>query len=269
MTSDTQHTKSNTAHTQPSVSLIVPTYQAASFINQSIQRLEAYAQNTPLIQEVILVDDGSQDHTSALINQYLTAHPNTRIKLITLSQNVGKGAAIKKGVQKALGHTIVFTDCDLPYSFSDINALIHTLTTTQADVAIGSRMHPDSVYHIRSHNLSYIYIRHTSGRLFNFLINLFTQLHMADTQAGLKGFTQQAAKHCFEKMTISGFAFDIDLLVCAQKNNLHIETVPLNFNYDSEMSTVSFLKHAVFMTLSILHIVFKKLTGHYTRPSNT
>ena len=127
-------------------------------------------------------------------------------------------------------------------------------------------MHPDSVYHIRSHNLSYIYIRHTSGRLFNHFINFFTRLHMADTQAGLKGFTQQAAKLCFNKMTVSGFAFDIDLLVCAQKNKLHIETVPLNFNYDSEMSTVSFLKHAILMTASILLIVSKKLTGHYTRP---
>jgi dolichyl-phosphate beta-glucosyltransferase len=266
---DTQRPKPNTPQTQPSVSLIIPTYQAESFIIPNMERLEAFAQNTPIIQEMILVDDGSQDQTPTLINQYLTKHPNTHFKRIALDQNVGKGAAIKKGVQMASGNVIIFTDCDLPYSFSDINALIHTLTTTQTDVAIGSRMHSDSVYHIRSQNLSYIYIRHTSGRLFNFLINFFTRLHMADTQAGLKGFTQQAAKRCFEKMTISGFAFDIDLLVCAQKNNLRIETVPLNFNYDSEMSTVSFLKHAVLMTLSILHIVFKKLTGYYTRPSNT
>jgi len=266
---NTQHPKPNTPQIQPSVSLIIPTYQAESFIIPNIERLEAYAQNTPIIQEIILVDDGSQDQTPTLINQYLATHPNTRFKLIALNQNVGKGAAIKKGVQIASGNFIIFTDCDLPYSFSDINALIHTLTTTQADVAIGSRMHPESIYHIRSHNLSYIYIRHTSGRLFNFLINLLTRLHMADTQAGLKGFTHKAAKRCFGKMTVSGFAFDIDLLVCAQKNNLHIETVPLNFSYDSEMSTVSFLKHAILMTLSILHIVIKKFTGHYTRPSNT
>jgi glycosyltransferase involved in cell wall biosynthesis len=268
MTTNAQHPKSNTPQIQPSVSLIIPTYQAESFIIPHIERLETYAQNTPIILEIILIDDGSQDQTPIRINQYLKTHPHTHLKFIALNQNVGKGAAIKKGVQIASGNIVIFTDCDLPYSFSDINALIHTLTTTQADVVIGSRMHPESVYHIRSQNLSYIYIRHTSGRLFNFLINLFTRLHMADTQAGLKGFTQEAAKWCFGKMTISGFAFDIDLLVCAKKNHLHIETIPLNFNYDSEMSTVSFLKHAVLMTLSVLHIVFKKLTGHYTRPSN-
>ena len=262
---DAPHPKPNEPQTQPSVSLIIPTYQADSFIVQSLERLAGYIQYAPCIQEILLIDDGSQDRTPELINHDLATHPNLGIKFTPLNQNTGKGGAIKKGIQVASGNILIFTDCDLPYAFSDINTLINTLKNEQTDVAIGSRMHPDSIYHIRSHNLSYIYIRHTSGRLFNYFINFLTRLHMADTQAGLKGFTQKAAKLCFNKMTVSGFAFDIDLLVCAQKNNLSIKTVPLNFNYDSEMSTVSFLKHAILMTLSILHIVFKKLTGHYTR----
>lgn len=262
----TPQNKSNTQQKEPSVSLIIPTYQAESFIAQSLKKLTAYAQSTAHIHEILLIDDGSKDRTAEIIQQYLTKHPNSNIKLTTLKQNVGKGTAIKNGILIASGNLLIFTDCDLPYAFSDIDTLIHTLQHKQADVAIGSRMHPDSVYHIRSHNLSYIYIRHTSGRLFNYLINLCTRLNMADTQAGLKGFTQQAANLCFGKMTVSGFAFDIDLLVCAQQNNLHIKTMPLNFNYDSEMSTVNFIKHAILMTASILHIVSKKITGYYTRP---
>lgn len=263
--SDTPHPKPHKTQTQPQVSLIIPTYQAEAFIIQSLDQLTEYAQNTPYIHEIILIDDGSKDQTPALIDQYLATHVNTRITLIALNHNVGKGAAIKKGIERASGNLLVFTDCDLPYAFSDMDNLIQTLIDNQADVAIGSRMHPKSVYHIQSHNLSYIYIRHTSGRLFNYIINFYTRLGFNDTQAGLKGFTQQAAQLCFGKMTVAGFAFDIDLLVCAQKNNLRIKTVPLNFNYDSEMSTVSFLKHAILMKLSILHIVIKKLTGHYTR----
>ena len=262
---ETPHTKSNNLEKKPTVSLIIPTYQAESFIVQSLERLIAYAQSTPHIQEILLIDDGSKDQTPETITQYLVKHPNSCIKFTALKQNVGKGTAIKSGMQIASGDHIIFTDCDLPYAFSDIDELIHTLQDKQTDVAIGSRMHPNSVYHIRSHNLSYIYIRHTSGRLFNYLINFFTRLGMADTQAGLKGFPQQAAKLCFSKMTVSGFAFDIDLLVCAQKNNLCIKTIPLNFNYDSEMSTVNFLKHAILMTASMLRIVSKKITGYYTR----
>lgn len=263
---ETPHPKSNTPQTHPSVALIIPTYQAESFIQQSLENLVAYAQQNPQIQEIILIDDGSTDRTSHIITEYLKKNTRTCIQFITLNQNAGKGAAIKKGVEKATQEILIFTDCDLPYAFSDINAVIATLSKDHTDVAVGSRMHPNSIYHIRSHNLSYIYIRHTSGRLFNYFINTFTRLHMADTQAGLKGFTQKAATLCFSKMTVSGFAFDIDLLVCAQKNQLTIETVPLNFNYDSEMSTVSFVKHAFLMTMSVFQIVIKKLTGYYTRP---
>ncbi|MDA0709976.1 MAG: glycosyltransferase [bacterium] len=259
------HNPSNSAGSDISVSLIIPAFQAESFILQSLERLLAYIQSAPHILEILIVDDGSTDATSERISGYLAKHPGKRIKLITLDQNVGKGEAIRQGVQLVQGDLILFTDCDLPYAFSDLNALIETLKHTRADVVIGSRMHPDSVYHIRSTNLSYIYVRHTSGRLFNAFINLFTRLSMADTQAGLKGFTKSAARICFGKMTVSGFAFDIDLLVCARLNKLAIETVPLNFNYDSEMSTVSFLKHAFLMTMSISHIAVKKLTGHYTR----
>lgn len=263
---DTPPPKKHTQQTRPGVSLIIPTYQAETFIQQSLQNLVTYAQQNTQIQEIILIDDGSSDRTANIIIEYLNTHTKTSIQFTALKQNIGKGAAIKMAIQQATQEIIIFTDCDLPYAFSDIDALIATLSNKKADVAVGSRMHPNSIYHIRSHNLSYIYIRHTSGRLFNYFINTFTRLQMADTQAGLKGFTQKAAKLCFAKMTVSGFAFDIDLLVCAQKNKLKIETVPLNFNYDSEMSTVSFVKHAFLMTMSVLQIVTKKLTGYYTRP---
>lgn len=257
--------KPHPATSKLTVSIIIPTYQAETFITQSLKNLTAYANRQPAIQEIILVDDGSQDQTSQRIQTYLEKHPRSCIQYLTLNHNVGKGAAIKAGLKNATGDLILFTDCDLPYAFSDIDALISVLTQEHVDIAIGNRMHPKSIYHIRSHNLSYIYVRHTSGRLFNFLINLLTRLHLSDTQAGLKGFTRASANCCFDKMTVSGFAFDIDLLVCAQKNKLHIETVPLNFNYDSEMSTISFLKHALFMTASVLQIVLKKFTGYYTR----
>jgi len=66
-------------------------------------------------------------------------------------------------------------------------------------------------------------------------------LRMEDTQAGLKGFDRETAQLCFQKMTVSGFAFDIDLLTCAQQNKRQIVQIPLEFNYDSEMSTLIFL----------------------------
>ena len=89
---------------------------------------------------------------------------------------------------------------------------------------------------------------------------------MDDTQAGLKGFDRDTAHLCVDKMTIEGFAFDIDLLTCASQNKKDIVQIPLEFNYDSEMSTLSFFKHAILMSFALLRIGIKRMTKHYTRP---
>jgi glycosyltransferase involved in cell wall biosynthesis len=252
---DAPHPGSNDA--EHSVSLIIPTFGARPFILKTLERLAQYAETTPALKEVILIDDGSRDGTSETINQFLATHPGPCLKFTSLDQNVGKGSAIKKGIHLASGDIIIFTDCDLPYTFSNIDAFTTILRDGHADVAIGSRMHPESIYHIRSNSLAYIHTRHTLGRIFNFFINCLTRLNIADTQAGLKGFTREAANLCFGKMTVSGFAFDIDLLVCAKQNMCRIEILPLTFTGDSEVSTVHFLKHTILMPANILQIVFK------------
>lgn len=249
------------------VSLLVPVYQAEAFIVKTLQQLVCYAKRTPLLAEIVLIDDGSRDRTPELIDAFLSTITKGCFQLIRLPKNVGKGAAIKAGVSASKGDVIVFTDCDLPYAFKNIDAAIAQMVNHDAQFVVGCRMHPESMYHIRAPNLGYIYIRHTSGRLFNFLANVFTGLGLSDTQAGLKGFDRETAQLCFEKMTISGFAFDIDLLVCANIHHRRVVTIPLVFNYESEMSTVSFYKHAILMSGALIKIWLKRLFGRYGAPS--
>jgi len=246
------------------VSLIIPIYQAEEFIEQNITRLVAYCAQTPQINDLILVNDGSTDRTHDIIEASLKNH-DQNINYIHLKNNVGKGAAVKAGIAAAQGDHAIFTDCDLPYAFSNVDQAITQLIDHQAQMIIGSRMHPDSLYHIRPQNLSYIYIRHTSGRLFNKMVKIITGLPLEDTQASLKGFDRETAELCLKKMTTTGFAFDIDLLVCAHQNKRRIVQIPLEFNYESEMSTMSFFKHAVFMSFVLLRIFFKRMTHYYTR----
>ena len=115
-------------------------------------------------------------------------------------------------------------------------------------------MHEDSIYKIKSRNLSYIYVRHTSGRVFNFLINLFIPLDIKDTQAGLKGFKRDTAELVFGHMTVNWFSFDIDILTCARDNKKKIQTVPVTFNYESEMSTISCLQQIFAMSYYLLRV---------------
>ena len=251
---------------KPLVSFIIPVFNAESFIYNNLKQFSNYCLNSNFNSEIIVVNDGSNDKTDEIINDYLVENKNDNlIKYINLTENVGKGSAIKKGIFATKGQFIVFTDCDLPYSFHNIDNVVDKLTNGLANVIIANRMHKDSHYVIKSGNLSYIYIRHTSGRVYNFLIRLLCDLDIADTQAGLKGFDRESAELIFSKMTISGFSFDIDILVCAKVHKKTIHTIPIHFNYETEMSTVNFVKQTFIMTTDLMRIFIKRINGGYRR----
>lgn len=251
---------------KPLISFIIPVYQAESFIYNNLGLLSKYCADSNLNSEIIVVNDGSTDRTDEIIETYVRENKDkASIKYIHLQKNKGKGLAVKKGLEAAEGQYIIFTDCDLPYSFKNISDVIDNLINNKSNVVIACRMHKDSIYRIRSENLSYIYIRHTSGRVYNWLINFFTRLNIEDTQAGLKGFDRATAELIFRKMTVSGFSFDIDILTCAKENKKKISTIPIDFNYDSEMSTINFIKQTFIMTMGLFRVFFKRVTGYYTR----
>lgn len=247
------------------ISYIIPVYQAESFIYNNLTQFINYSIDSQLDSEIIIINDGSTDKTNEIIEKILKEYQNVPIKYLKSQKNQGKGLAIKSGVEASLGEYIVFTDCDLPYSFKSIRNVVDNLMKNAADVVIADRMHEESIYKIKSANLPYIYIRHTLGRVYNGLIKLFTHLKIEDTQAGLKGFNHKTAELIFKKMTLSGFSFDIDLLVCAQEHNKKILTVPIELNYESEITTINFSKQIFLMTNDLLRIFLKRITGYYRK----
>jgi dolichyl-phosphate beta-glucosyltransferase len=251
---------------KPFISYILPTYQAESFINNNLKQFTQYCVQSDYSSEIIVVNDGSSDRTNDEIEGFLKDKKgNPEVKYINLPVNRGKGLAIKRGVELADGEYIVFTDCDLQYSFENIKSVVKDLVNNKSNIVIASRMHKDSIYKIRSRNIRWIYIRHTAGRIFNLLINILTGLNIEDTQAGLKGLDRTTAELVFKKMTIPGFSFDIDILVCAKENKKKITTLPIEFNYDSEMTTMNFIRQSFRMTFDLFRIFLKKITGYYRR----
>src|SRR3972149_2464688 len=104
---------------KPTVSYIVPAYQAESFIYNNLRLFSDYCLNSK---------DGSADSTDEIIEAYLNENgSSSHLKYVNLKKNVGKGRAIKEGLEVAEGQFIVFTDCDLPYSFKNIDNVINKL----------------------------------------------------------------------------------------------------------------------------------------------
>ncbi len=250
---------------KPLISYILPICCAESFIYSNLVRFAQYCSESEYNSEIIAVNDGSTDSTNDEIEKFLRENTGgVPVKYINLAENAGKGHAIKKGVEASEGQYIVFTDCDLPYSFKNIGDVVENLVSNTANVAIACRMHKDSIYKIKSGELSYSYVRYTAGWIYNWLINLLTGLNIEDTQAGLKGFDRETARLIFNKMTVSGFGFDVDILTCAKKRDKKIATVPIEFDF-SQMSTISFVKQVSIMSMDLLRVFFKKMTGYYTR----
>ncbi len=251
---------------KPFISFILPAYQAESFIYNNLSRFTKYCDESDLKSEIIAVNDGSTDRTHEAIESFIRDHKNNSlIKFVNLDKNCGKGFAIKKAIEIAEGQYVVFTDCDLQYSFKNISDLVNALVNGNKKIVIANRMCKGSVYKIKSENLTYIYIRHTAGRIYNWFVNVFTHLDIEDTQAGLKGFDRKTAEFIFKKMTVSGFTFDVDILVCARENNIEIAYIPIEFNYDEEMSTMNFIKQVVIMFFDLLRIFLKRVTGYYRK----
>ena len=109
----------------------------------------------------------------------------------------------------------------------------------------------------------YLYTRHLMSRAFNKVVRAFLLPGIYDTQAGLKGFSAEAAAICFARTTIPGFGFDIECLYIAQQHKLAIKQTAVNFRYDDEPTTVRFARDSRRMLRDIWEVKRNAMRGRY------
>lgn len=236
----------------PYLSVVVPVYNGEERIGDTIRDLLAYLVGAGLDAELIIVDDGSTDQTPSRAHDALEG-ALIPVQFVHSPANEGKGAAVRRGMQLARGTLRVFIDADLAYPPSEIGKIVQRLQAG-ADVAIASRVHPDSRYVISPAFFRYLYTRHVSGRLFNWLVQLFLLPGIRDTQAGLKGFSRTAAEKLFSGWLPGGFSFDLAILFRARTLGMKVEQVPVVYRYDTEPTTVRFLLDTLIVLRDILRI---------------
>lgn len=116
----------------PLLSVIVPVYNEAATVDELLRRVVA----VPLEMQLIVVDDGSTDPTTTILERW-EGHPF--VELLAHSRNRGKGAAIRTGLEQARGQYTLVQDADLEYDPSDYARLLAPLLEREADVVYGSR----------------------------------------------------------------------------------------------------------------------------------
>ena len=250
------------------LSLIVPVYNAETFLANTLGRLDDYLNQYKRPAELILVDDGSRDSSPDILKEFAAKSHPYPVTILKNQPNKGKGYSVARGFLASKGKYRVFTDCDMAYPPSEIDKI--TLSLERGfDVAVACRVHKDSRYTISPAFFRYLYTRHIASRFFNFVLRMFLLPLCRDSQAGLKGFTSDAAQKIFSRQKIQGFSFDMEALFLADRLNLLVEEVSVNYSYFDEPTTIKFLEDSLGVLRDILRIKWRSLRNGYKLPEES
>ncbi|RXK49617.1 glycosyltransferase [Aquirufa rosea] len=161
-----------------------------------------------VVVHVYVVDDGSKYGVNPKDIQFLE-QSIPHFTFIPLSQNLGKGGALRQAIQQTQGDWVIYTDADYPYRMENAWEMFQILTSGKSDVVVGVR---DEQYYDQLPLRRKIFS--LSLKLMNYLF--FPSLKVKDTQSGLKGFNAKG-KELFLKTKISAFLFDMEFLVLVSK----------------------------------------------------
>ncbi len=203
------------------ISLVIPVFNEEARISNSLNIVMEYFDKMGYSYEIVVVDDGSTDKTLEVLNLFVDD-----IEIVKLPKNLGKGAAVRKGMLRSKGDYKIFSDADLSTPIYEVEKLLEKLDKG-ADICIGSRAIDPSM--IKLHQPLY---REFMGKTFNKLVRFLIMKGIEDTQCGFKGFTSEAAEKVFSKAKIDGFSFDVEVLYLASKLGLTIEQVPVEWYND-------------------------------------
>ena len=202
------------------LSVVLPCYGAAALARQSVARLAHALSGRIDTYEIIVVDDGAGDCASAIGS--MTPGRGATIRVITLPENRGKGAAVGEGMRAASGSVRVFTDVDLPYGTTPIMLMTGLVRDRGFHMVIGDRTFPQSQY---ESELSFG--RRVASAVFSRITSTLVTGGFFDTQCGLKGFRGDVAEALFGLQTVDRFAFDVELIYLALKFGLEIKRIPV------------------------------------------
>jgi dolichyl-phosphate beta-glucosyltransferase len=234
-------------HIRPLLSLIVPAYNEADRLPDTIQRIRKHSRSWNFPFEVTVVVEPSEDRTLVLAENAVKSWIDLRV--LTHHEKRGKGFAVRSGMLRARGDLIFFTDADLSTPLEDLDAALALFAHDRSiDLIVGNRMHPQSQI-LQRQNVS----RERMGKVFNRIVQTLTGLRIRDTQCGFKGFRNRAAKEIFGRQRIDGFSFDVEVLLLARAMGFAIAELPVHWT-NSEASHVRPVHDSTQMFFDVIRV---------------
>ena len=196
------------------LSVVVPCFNEISTIGEVINNILESPINP---KEIIIVDDFSTDGS----REYLKKIKNKNIKIILNEKNLGKGAALSKGIKFAKGQIVIIQDADLEYDPKEYTNVIGPILNGKADIVYGSRFQGG-----RPHRVVYFWHRVGNGFLTIFS-NLFTDLNLTDMETCYKAFRSDIIKNI--RIEEKRFGFEPEITAKISKLNCRIYEVGISY----------------------------------------
>ena len=209
----------------PHLSIVIPAYNEENRIGRTLTETFDYLDGQNYSSEVIVVNDGSSDHTVETVRNF-ESRAGGRLRLIENPGNRGKGYSVRNGMLHASGEIALFFDADMATPTSEIVKVIEPIAKGGYDVVFGSRALDRSL--IGTHQSLF---RETLGRGANLVQFAFTGLRFKDTQCGFKAFRREAAQSVFRLQLIEGFGFDPEILFIAKKQGWRLLETSVRWNH--------------------------------------
>jgi len=229
----------------PPFSVVIPCFNEAARIGDTVRLTLNYLSAESPDAELIVVNDGSTDATSAIVREAL-AGAKIGTRLLENFPNRGKGAAVRAGLLAATRPMGLFFDADLSTPLSEIPKVIEPIARGDADVAFGSRALDRKLIGVHQP-----WRREQAGRVFNLIVRLATGMPFWDTQCGFKAFRLDVCRPILERARIQGFAFDVELLFLAYRAGLRLREVPVRWNH-AQGSKVQVIKDSLRMLREVI-----------------
>jgi glycosyltransferase involved in cell wall biosynthesis len=243
------HARGEAQQPTAEATLVLPTYNAAAFIGDTVARLRCFVEAHPEWR-VLFVCDGCTDATPALLARACAGARGFTVRVH--EQNRGKGHAVRAGFDAANTPYLVFTDVDLAYDPEDARRLV-ALLREGADLAVANRASPDSRHWVSPRDFPSLYRRHLSSRLYNRWARAMLPITVGDTQAGLKAVSRAAWARLSPMLRLDDFAFDTELLARASLEGMRVVETPVSFRY-VDPTTVAMVRQGWRMLFAVLRL---------------